>query len=452
MATIINRSGSVNELLKRVDDPSISSMDDIYTLLNNIDKKIAEEKEKEESRVKNETNRLENQIKDLREGKKDIVKNYEKNKEELEEKISALNDKDKNKHSFEEAFLKVIKIFRKVQLFLLVQNYKYIEVDKIRKMEKGISKKQERYQYLIKNKSEIIKKGLQKRIEELKRARKRVKHNHSYFLGAKGELRVIKELEKLPDNYIVINDYKKRFSNAIYRKKKGDYIKTIQVDHIVIGPTGIFVIETKNWSKDSLRNKDYYSPIDQVERFGHALFVLINKKTFYLKLSNEGWKKNKVRVKNLIAVKNKPQNINLKYNPFVYWGGLVNRITYGDRQLSTKEIGILTRMLGVKKRKTEKSNLDVSVKDKSVKLDLSRKISGLLLSFLFPGLGHLFIKKKKKGFLLLFLSFLSIIFIVTIPFYFVLLMYAIYDSCAVIGLKKPVNFEIRNTNYEYEKN
>ena len=111
MATIINRSGSVNELLKRVDDPSISSMDDIYTLLNNIDKKIAEEKEKEESRVKNETNRLENQIKDLREGKKDIVKNYEKNKEELEEKISALNDKDKNKHSFEEAFLKVIKTF-----------------------------------------------------------------------------------------------------------------------------------------------------------------------------------------------------------------------------------------------------------------------------------------------------------------------------------------------------
>ena len=50
--------------------------------------------------------------------------------------------------------------------------------------------------------------------------------------GAVGEVVVAGILEGLPDPYIVINDYTKRFGN---------------IDHIVVGPTGVFVIDTKNW-------------------------------------------------------------------------------------------------------------------------------------------------------------------------------------------------------------
>jgi hypothetical protein len=50
--------------------------------------------------------------------------------------------------------------------------------------------------------------------------------------GTLGEATVGLILEGLPDNYVVFNDPGKRRGN---------------IDHIVIGPTGIFVIDTKNW-------------------------------------------------------------------------------------------------------------------------------------------------------------------------------------------------------------
>jgi hypothetical protein len=55
----------------------------------------------------------------------------------------------------------------------------------------------------------------------------------SYFLGAVGEARVASELRKLPDGYHVIHDFS--IGNANF------------VDHVVMGPTGVFAVETKDW-------------------------------------------------------------------------------------------------------------------------------------------------------------------------------------------------------------
>jgi hypothetical protein len=52
--------------------------------------------------------------------------------------------------------------------------------------------------------------------------------------GALGEYEVGAELELLPDDYLVFND--------INTEEFGNF------DHIVVGPKGIFAIETKNWS------------------------------------------------------------------------------------------------------------------------------------------------------------------------------------------------------------
>lgn len=49
------------------------------------------------------------------------------------------------------------------------------------------------------------------------------------FNGAKGEQEVAELLETLPDEYVV-------FNNIFYENKK--------IDHIVIGPTGVYLIET----------------------------------------------------------------------------------------------------------------------------------------------------------------------------------------------------------------
>lgn len=51
--------------------------------------------------------------------------------------------------------------------------------------------------------------------------------------GAIGEALVAATLRDLPDNFVVVNDVSKRFGN---------------IDHVVIGPTGIYVIDAKNWT------------------------------------------------------------------------------------------------------------------------------------------------------------------------------------------------------------
>jgi hypothetical protein len=56
-----------------------------------------------------------------------------------------------------------------------------------------------------------------------------------WFLGRKGESRVIETLKSLPDDYVVLND-------IVLPDSKGN------VDHVLIGSNGVFVIETKNYS------------------------------------------------------------------------------------------------------------------------------------------------------------------------------------------------------------
>jgi hypothetical protein len=51
--------------------------------------------------------------------------------------------------------------------------------------------------------------------------------------GAVGEAIVEEMLSELPNDFVVINDLSKRFGN---------------IDHIVIGPTGVYVIDAKNWT------------------------------------------------------------------------------------------------------------------------------------------------------------------------------------------------------------
>ena len=65
-----------------------------------------------------------------------------------------------------------------------------------------------------------------KRVEEFE------KHRLSYRAGFLGEHQVAIELEGLSDQFTVFNNVNTRRGN---------------LDHVVVGPTGLFAIETKNW-------------------------------------------------------------------------------------------------------------------------------------------------------------------------------------------------------------
>ncbi len=95
-----------------------------------------------------------------------------------------------------------------------------------------------------------------------------------YGGGWEGEKRVIKLLSsKLGDDYILLND--------LYLRGGGG-----DIDHVVLGPNGIFVLETKNWNGTISCNGDFWqrsskqkfkgSPSQQVKRNVAAIKNIID--------------------------------------------------------------------------------------------------------------------------------------------------------------------------------
>jgi hypothetical protein len=64
-----------------------------------------------------------------------------------------------------------------------------------------------------------------------------------WYLGMRGELTVTKTLESLSDEYVLLND-------LMLPNGHGN------IDHFLIGPNGLFVIETKNYSGNVKCNRD----------------------------------------------------------------------------------------------------------------------------------------------------------------------------------------------------
>jgi len=110
-----------------------------------------------------------------------------------------------------------------------------------------------------------------------------LKTNEPFLIGAYGEEAVIGALSRLPDNYHVINDVNLRFGNAVYWRKTGEYIKTCQIDHVVAGPTGIFLFETKNWKPSDIEINSN-KLIHQVWRANYALWYYT--KDYYWRAEN----------------------------------------------------------------------------------------------------------------------------------------------------------------------
>lgn len=61
---------------------------------------------------------------------------------------------------------------------------------------------------------------------------KGLRHVERFFIGAKGEEKVSEILRRLPDDYHVFNDFVAEGSH---------------VDHVVVGPAGVYAVETKFW-------------------------------------------------------------------------------------------------------------------------------------------------------------------------------------------------------------
>lgn len=158
--------------------------------------------------------------------------------------------------------------------------------------------------------------------------------------GAVGENKVQKELQRLPDNNTVFNDLYLEFDPPIYNKHTQERILTIQVDHLLVSRNGIFAIETKNWSKANLSNESFRSPIEQVQRSGYALFVLLNGKNkgkVNLSLSHM-WSDQKIGVKSLLVFTGEKPAKKFKNVKILSLDQLVGYIEYFEPIYTDKEL------------------------------------------------------------------------------------------------------------------
>lgn len=104
-------------------------------------------------------------------------------------------------------------------------------------------------------------------------SRVQVLANSGERAGAETELRVMEWLSDLPSGYTVFNDVRLQLDRSI--RIDGAWSKSAQVDHVVLGPRAVFVIETKCWSASFAQQGHYHNPYDQIGRAGKLCWIML---------------------------------------------------------------------------------------------------------------------------------------------------------------------------------
>ncbi len=211
----------------------------------------------------------------------------------------------------------------------------------------SLAKKNDRYQYIDTRFMDVVNESSFGPLKELERKKSIIDEINNYIYGALGEQKVIKVLENLPNEYFLINDFSLTFSTPIYNRQEDDYIKSVQIDHVLISPSGIFLIETKNWSEQSLNNLSLRSPVQQIKRSNFALFILLNEgiTTNNLNINQHHWGERKIPIRNLIVLTKVKPNEDFQYVKILTLNELLNYVKYFKPTFSNKETQEITNYL-----------------------------------------------------------------------------------------------------------
>lgn len=272
--------------------------------------------------------RLTNEIDELKQHLSFLIANPSKSFfQKLSNDLKHWNYKRKIKHKEHNFEIQV-----KISIRELVENYQV---------------KSNRHQFIISDFNEAVKQSVQQPLSELERKKTTIDEFNSYIYGALGEQKVVKTLESLSDEYFLINDFSVSFSPAIYNRQENDYIKSVQIDHILIGPAGIFIIETKNWSEKSLQNLSLRSPVEQIKRTSFALFYLLNNdmSSYHLSLDAHHWGTKKIPIKNLIVLTNTKPKEEFQFVKILTFSELLGYVNYFKPIFSYNETKMIADMI-----------------------------------------------------------------------------------------------------------
>ena len=216
----------------------------------------------------------------------------------------------------------------KMSISKLIEDYQY---------------KRNRHVFITSHFNEAVKESALPYLSELERKKTTIDKLSSFIYGAIGEQKVVRTLETLSDEYYLINDFSVSFSRAIYNRQENDYIKSVQIDHILVGPSGIFLIETKNWSEQSIENLSFRSPVEQIKRTSFVLFNLLNneKSNHHIRLDGHHWGNKKIPIKNLIVLTNTKPKEEFQYVKILTVNELLGYVNYFKPVFSSNETFII---------------------------------------------------------------------------------------------------------------
>lgn len=96
------------------------------------------------------------------------------------------------------------------------------------------------------------------------------------FAGAQAECSIIERLRTLPSSMTVFNDV--RLEATRYIHFNGAALMSAQIDHVVLSPAGVFVVETKRWSRRFVESGDFHDPFEQISRANYLCFDLLRQR------------------------------------------------------------------------------------------------------------------------------------------------------------------------------
>lgn len=321
MAIVHGKIETLKRLRVELSQKGISRFNSIGDI-NDFIKDYKSEKQKVTQEVEHDLNQEIDRLRTERVQYKnsyDLLRAAEENK--LNQKVSRLNQRCiQLKKVTSKNILRQLFIYIQLQVLisrrLKVENkYNRIVLKKTFAAAQKVSETDNRINDYILNRERIISERSLLKTKELDYAKEVVDKLGPLIAGAIGENLVVKELEKLSDKYVLFNDFSIKFDTPIYNKRENDRIYSIQIDHLLVTHAGVFIIETKNWSKASIENQNLRSPIKQVQRTGYAMYTLLNghSRAKDLPLKNHHWGDKEIPVQNVIAMINHKPKARFKF-------------------------------------------------------------------------------------------------------------------------------------------
>jgi len=350
-SNIHRQVGSLTTLLDEFNSRGITrfnSFEDIVNFKNNHKKEVEEHIESERQKLTDEISDSKTRVEELQSELNNLIETRRNVLSEELLKIDRNSDYDEiNKTFFKRILNQFLKKYYAYRKNRLTNHFDEELYKPYKSKQHTISKLND---FILNSETdfdEIIEKRTKKFIIEVNRILDLLDELNPLFFGVIGELRAVKELSGLPLSYHVINDFKMFFNPPIYNKQENDHISSIQADHIVVGPTGVYLVETKNWSRESIKNLDLFSPVKQLRRTGFALFVYLNNliQNGTLYEFESGWGVQKLSIKNVLLMINSSTKEQFQFVRIVTISELNRYITKQTIVLNERQVSNLVEVL-----------------------------------------------------------------------------------------------------------